>query len=362
MTGKKTLSKAQELRDAVNATLGADTVRMATHEQFRTTYTPTGLLPLDILLQGGMPRGRMVELYGDYSTLKSYIGYCCVREFQRQGKTAAVIDTEHSFDADWAEQVGVNLNDLIIERPATGELAMDIMETLVRGGVDFILIDSISTLLPQTEQKKRLHDESLQPARLAQLMSAGLRKLTSANTNTSFLWINQTRVNIGITFGSNEATTGGKSMPFYASYRIRMNKAGKITRPMKFWNGDAWADGKEQIGQKFRAEVVKSKLSKPFREIWFDWNLVEAQIDLCGFVIGQGIEAGIVNKSGNTWSYGTVKVVGREKFKDAMGSKPDVLLSLENDIREYHGLPTVKVSAVSPKVQKSIKKRKVLSK
>jgi recombination protein RecA len=362
MATKAAATKAQELMEQVNAALGAKgkppVVRMASDPEFVTTYTPTGLLPMDVLLQGGMPRGRFVELFGDWSTLKSYIGYNTCAQFQRLGMTAAVIDTEHSFDADWAQECGVDVKNLIIQRPESGELAIDIMETLVRGGVDFILVDSISTLLPEAEMKKRLHDESLQPARLAQLMSAGLRRLTAANTHTSILWINQTRVNIGITFGSNEATTGGKAMPFYASMRIAMRKAGKINRDTQAYTGEKWQSSKEQIGQVFRAEILKSKLSKPFREVWFTWNLETGDIDLVGFLIAQGMELGLITQKGSSWEYDGMKVIGKDKFKAALNADTVKMAELENAVRAEHGLSLIPI----PKITKTTASRSLTKK
>jgi recombination protein RecA len=333
---------AQQLRDAVNATLGKDTVRMGSHEDLKVTYTPTGVLPIDILMQGGMPKGRFVQMHGDFSTLKSWIGLNICREYQARGQVAAVIDNEHSFDPDWAASVGVNVDDLIVKRPETGEEGMDIMDVLIRGGVGFVLFDSVAAALPQAETAKRLHGESMQPGRLAQLMSAAMRRLTTANTDTSVLWINQTRQNIGMTFGPQEALPGGKALPFYASYILSLRKVGKITRDVKFFDGEKWTGGKEQIGQRFRAEVLKSKLSKPFRDIYFTWSLDDAGIDLPNFLLSQGVENGFIEQRGNTWVYGdSVKAVGRQKFIDALGANDEAMLALENEVREFHGLVPV---------------------
>ncbi|UVF61500.1 RecA-like DNA recombinase [Gordonia phage DalanDe] len=305
------------------------------------TYTSTGILPFDILWGGGIPRGRFIEIYGDYSTLKSYVGIMSIASYQRAGMTAAVIDTEHSFDDQWARSCGVNTDDLIIQRPATGELAMDTLEALIRGGVDLVVFDSVAAMTPQAEQTKRLHNESIQPARIAMLMSAALRRLTTANTDTSVIWINQMRVNIGITFGSNEALPGGKALPYYSSYRTHCRKVGKLTRPRKAFDGEAWVNTKDIIGQKFKVELTKSKLSAPFREQFFTWSLETGSLDLVGYLIAQGIETGKVSQKGNTWQFASVKAVGRENFRKKLEADEEATLDLENEIRSHYDIPKV---------------------
>lgn len=345
--------------DAVNGALGKDTISFATAKKYDVGYTTTGLLPFDILMGGGMPRGRFVELIGDYSTLKSYLGLCITREVQRSGGVAALIDTEHAFDPDWAEYIGVDLKSLIVERPENGELAMDMMEAMVRGGIDHITVDSIAATLPQDEQTKRLHKERIQPGRLAALMSAGLRKVTAANSHTGILWINQTRTNIGVTFGSNLAVPGGKAMPYYASIRVEVKKVGKETNDVKYYDGDKWISGKELTGQKFRAETLKSKLNRPFRDVWFTWSMENNQVDMPSFLLAQGLETDIISLRGNTWSYGSTKAVGKEKFKSLISASPALLQKIENDIRDYYELPVIttpKVAKVGTVKKKGIRK------
>ena len=279
---------------------------------------------------------------GTFSTLKTYIGLNCAREIQQRGGVAAVIDTEHAFDPSWAAEIGVNVDDLIIEQPASGEIAIDIAELLLRGGVSHITFDSVAAALPESEAEKRMHDEKIQPARLAALMSAAMRRLTAANQqNASMLWINQTRVNLGVTFGSNEALPGGKALPYYASLILSVRKTGKVTRDVKFYDGDKWQSGKEQYGQKFKAEIMKSKLSKPFRDVWFQWNMDMNQIDLPAFLFAQGVDLGLVQQKGNTWSTDGLKAVGREKFVTALAGSEAALTALENTVREHHGLPLI---------------------
>lgn len=330
---------AQELRDAVNAKMGKDTLTMASDEKYSVNFTPTGLLPFDILLQGGVPSGRFVTIYGDYSTLKSYVGLNTIREYQQRGKTCAYIDLEHSFSTEWAESIGINVNDLIVKRPETGERAVDIMEVLIRGGIDFIVFDSIASALPLSEQDKMLSEDKIQPGRIADLMSKAMRKLTASNEHTAVMFINQTREKIGVTFGSNESLPGGKAVPFYSSYMVSARKTGKVTRDVKFFDGDKWAGGKEQIGQKYKIELVKSKLNKPFREIWFTWSLEQSQIDIPAFLMAQGMEFGLIEKTGNTWSFENVRAVGRAKFMDALVENQDAMMMLEDQIRMEYGLP-----------------------
>lgn len=348
-------TRAQDLMKSINATLKTDALQMANDKKYTTQFVPTRILPIDVLLGGGIPRGRFMELYGDYSTLKSYVGLMAMAEFQRQGGVAAVIDTEHSFDEEWARSCGVKTTDLIIDRPLSGELAMDKAELLIRGKADLIVFDSIAAMTPQSELGKRMHDENIQPARIAALMSAGLRRLTTVNEHTSMIFVNQTRVNLGITFGNNDAQPGGKAMGFYASYRVNMKKVGKITEDRRVFDYDTgkYMNVKRQIGQKFKAELTKSKLSKPFQEEWFDWNLQTGSLDMVSYMIAQGIEHNIIEIAGTTWNVNGSKVaVGKPKFRAAVEADPDLLLDIENGVRQARGLtvqttPTVRTQVTS---------------
>lgn len=345
-------AKAADIMRDINKALGTDAVKLANDPQYVVRYIPTGLLPIDVLLQGGIPRGRFTVLTGDWSTLKTYIGLCALRECQKQGGTAALIDTERTFDPLWAKSIGINVDDLLIYPPRdlddkvviSGEMAIDVAETMVRGGVDLLLFDSVAAALPEAERNKRLSKESIQPGRLAALMSAACRRLTAANSQTAIIWTNQLRENIGITFGPTEKQTGGRALPYYATYIMQIKKVGKITRDVQQYTGEKWQGGKEQVGQKFRAEVHKSKLNKPFREVWFDWSMTESGIDLVGYLIAQGVETGLVQVKGNTWTYGTKKAVGRDKFRKVMVGDPDALEALETAVRDAHGLYVPKVS------------------
>lgn len=257
-------------------------------------------------------------MYTHNSTLKSYVGLSAIAQAQQRGHTCALIDTEHSFDPDWATDIGVDVDSLILQHPESGELAIDTAEALVRGGCDLIVFDSVAATLPDAERTKRLYDEKVQPARIAQLMSVAMRKLTAANDKTAIIWINQLRMNIGVTFGNPEVATGGRSLPYYSSYIINIRKTGKITRTVKTWDGTEWKDTKETYGQKFRAYVEKSKLSAPHREVHFVWDHEQNAVDEIGYLIAVGLESGYITQNGAMWSCNGIKVKGKDKFKETV--------------------------------------------
>lgn len=302
--------KADELMKQINATFGANTVQKASDPYYKVTYLPTGIAPIDDLLQGGIPYGRFVEFFGDYSTLKSYVGYKAIAQCQKKGELAALIDTEHSFDPEWATQCGVDVEALIIRRPETGEEAMDVAEILIRGKVDLIVFDSVAAALPKAEQEKSLSKDKVQPARLAQLMSLAMRKLTAANSKTAMIWINQTRINVGVMFGSNEAVPGGKSLPFYASYRIALRKSGQVMEEVEKYQ---MKDGKptkvkvkRKVGQLITATVEKSKLSAPHEALQFTFDFRTAEVDDWQYLANKALTMGILALDrGMWWETGT---------------------------------------------------------
>lgn len=354
-TKKKT---PQQLMAEVQAKMGKRAIMLGNDPSLMVRQVSTGMLPIDILLDGGIPYGRMVELVGDWSTLKSVIGYSTAAQVQASGGTAALIDTEHAYEPEWAERLGIDTKSLMVwpdredDDEHTGEEALDIAQVLTASGVDLIVFDSVAAAYPQDEAGKPMSKEKVQPGRLAQMMSKGLRRLTATNDQTAFIFVNQTRMNIGVTFGSPETTTGGKALPYYASMRVAIRKVGKITRPVQTWDGEKWQSTKEQTGQVYKAELQKSKLSKPFKEVWFTWSYDTGQIDLPGFLIAQGLESGVISVKGNTWSYDGMKVVGREKFKTALSNDIEKLEELECQVRESHGLPVPKKTAVKNPVVK----------
>lgn len=315
-------TKARDLMNTINATLKAPVLKMASDDDLKVTYLPTGVLPIDTLLQGGIPRGRFVTITGDWSTLKSFVGLRAIATTQATGGVCALIDTEHSFDPEWAQQLGVDVDSLILQHPDSGELAIDTAEALVRGDCDLIVFDSVAATLPDAERTKRLYGENVQPARIAQLMSVAMRKLTAANNKTAIIWINQLRMNIGVTFGNPEIATGGKALPYYSSFIVNIKKTGKITRTVKTWDGTKWKDTNETYGQKFRAYVEKSKLSAPHREVHFVWDHASNGIDEAGYIIAMGLEAGVITQKGAMWEFDGTKVRGKDKFKEMVVADP----------------------------------------
>lgn len=302
-----TQAQVQQLMSSVNSILGKGTLTTASDPFFNVTYLRTGIAPIDDLLQGGIPFGRFVEIFGDYSTLKSYIGLCAIRECQQMGKLAALIDTEHAFDPKWAKEIGVNLEDLIIKRPANGEEAIDIAEILIRGGVDLIVFDSVAAALPKSEENTQLSgDKNIQPARLAQLMSLAMRKLTAANTKTAVLWINQTRINVGVMFGSNESVPGGKALPYYASYRISLRKAAKVFEDTYVTViGDENRPTKKKfkltVAQQIRATVEKSKLNAPHRDVMFNFDFRMGMVDDWWYLATKCLDTGALTYERKMW-------------------------------------------------------------
>jgi recombination protein RecA len=307
----------------VNKLLGAGTMMMGSDPKLEVSFIPTGVLPIDYLLDGGIPRGRFIEFYGSYSSLKSWIALRAIASCQESGGIAALIDTEHAFDPQWAIANGVDPDELLLEHPNNGEKAVDSMEMLIRAGAELIVWDSIAATLPKDEEQKSTQD-SLQPARLAALMSRALRKLNAANTNTAVLCINQTRVNVGQMFGNPETTPGGKAMGFFASYRMSLSKAGKITEPAKVWDGEKFVNGKVTTHQKVKAVLEKSKLSSPHREAWFLWDYKQWGVDEVNFLVALGLEKGVVLQKGQMWSIQGSKTShrGRAKFLGSLASNP----------------------------------------
>lgn len=340
--------KAKDVLNEINAAFGKGTVMLANDPYLKVTYLPTGVAPMDDLFQGGLPFGRFVEIFGDYSTLKSYIGYEAIVQCQKAGKLACLIDTEHSFDPEWAARIGVDLEELIYKQPETGEEAIDLAEVMIRAGVDLIVFDSVAAALPQAEQQKRLHKESVQPARLAQLMSIAMRKLTAANSKTAVLWINQTRINVGVMFGSNEAVPGGKALPFYASIRVAVRKAGKVTEDIDVWVTESGVVKKKKIkqtvAQTIRATVEKSKLNQPHREVLFNFDFRKGEVDSFLYLAHKALDADVLQTERKKWwltSDPEKKYRGIEELREAMN---------ENDLRQLLEIPA---TVATPSVPKS---------
>ncbi|MBL8436762.1 MAG: recombinase RecA [Zoogloeaceae bacterium] len=291
----------------------------------------TGSLGLDIALGlGGLPRGRVVEIYGPESSGKTTLTLQVIAEMQKLGGTAAFIDAEHALDVSYAAKLGVNIEDLLISQPDTGEQALEIADMLVRsGGVDVVVIDSVAALTPKAEIEGEMGDQL--PGLQARLMSQALRKLTAniKRTNTLVIFINQIRMKIGVMFGNPETTTGGNALKFYASVRLDIRRTGTIKK----------AD--EVIGSETKCKVVKNKVSPPFREAHFDILYGEG-ISREGEIIDLGVEHRIVDKSGAWYAYGGNKIgQGKDNTREFLRANPDLAREIENKVRAAVGLPAM---------------------
>jgi len=289
---------------------------------------PTGSLGLDIALGiGGLPRGRVVEIYGPESSGKTTLALHAVAEAQKMGGICGFIDAEHALDAGYARKLGVNLDDLLISQPDTGEQALEIADTLVRSGaIDVLVVDSVAALTPRAEIEGEMGDQL--PSLQARLMSQALRKLTAsiARSNTMVVFINQIRMKIGIMFGSPETTTGGNALKFYASVRLDIRRIGSIK------------DRDEVVGNQTRVKVVKNKLAPPFKQVEFDIMYGEG-ISKTGELIDLGVKAGIVEKSGAWFSYDSQRLgQGRENAKAFLKDNPGIAAEIEKAIRANAGL------------------------
>ena len=288
----------------------------------------TGSLSLDMALGvGGVPRGRVVEIYGPESSGKTTLALHVVAEVQKRGGIAAYVDAEHAMDPIYAGKLGVNIDDLLISQPDTGEQALEITDTLVRsGGVDIVVIDSVAALTPKAEIEGEMGDQL--PGLQARLMSQALRKLTGSisKSNTIVVFINQIRMKIGIMFGNPETTTGGNALKFYASVRLDIRRIGAIK------------DHDEVVGNQTRVKVVKNKVAPPFRQVEFDIMYGEG-ISKTGELLDLGVKANIVEKSGSWFSYDGTRIgQGREQAKAYLKNNPEAAEKIEAAIRANAGL------------------------
>lgn len=285
---------------------------------------PTGAPSLDIALGiGGVPRGRIVEIYGPESSGKTTLTLHIVANAQKAGGSAAFIDAEHALDPQYAKKIGVNLEDLLISQPDNGEQALDIVEALVKSNaVDVIVIDSVAALTPQAEIEGEMGDSHM--GRQARLMSQALRKLTAigAKSNVTIIFINQIRMKIGVVFGNPETTTGGNALKFYASVRIEVRRAAQIKQ------------GDQIVGNRVKAKVVKNKVAPPFQATEFDIMYNEG-ISKEGDLIDTGVKYEVVTKTGNSFSFGETKLgVGREKAKTFLRENPKLYKEIEKALKE----------------------------
>jgi recombination protein RecA len=295
----------------------------------------TGSLGLDIALGvGGLPRGRVVEIYGPESSGKTTLALHCLAEAQKKGGICAFIDAEHALDPIYARKLGVNVDDLLISQPDAGEQALEIADTLVRSGaVDVLVIDSVAALVPRAELEGEMGDS--QPGLQARLMSQALRKLTASinRSNTMVIFINQIRMKIGVMYGSPETTTGGHALKFYASVRLDIRRIGAIK------------ERDEMVGNQTRVKVVKNKLAPPFKQVEFDIMYGEG-VSKTGELIDLGVKAGVVEKSGAWFSYDSQRIgQGRENAKAFLKANPDIAGKIETAIRQNAGLIAEKILA-----------------
>ncbi len=286
----------------------------------------TGCLTLDVALGiGGIPKGRIIEIYGPESSGKTTVALHCVAEVQKEGGTAAFVDAEHALDPVYASKLGVNLDDLYISQPDSGEQALEITETLIRSGaIDIIVIDSVAALTPQAELDGDMGDSHV--GMQARLMSQALRKITAASSKSkcTIIFINQLREKIGVMYGNPETTTGGKALKFYASVRIEIRKA------------DTLKDGSDIVGNHVKAKVVKNKVAPPFKVAEFD-IMYGTGISNMGCVLDLAVENGFVQKSGSWFSYNDEKIgQGRDKAMEFLKSNPEIFKELDAKIREKY--------------------------
>jgi recombination protein RecA len=303
-------------------------MKLGDEEAINVAAIPTGSLTLDVALGvGGIPRGRVVEIYGPESSGKTTLALHVIAEAQKLGGVAAFIDAEHALDVSYARKLGVHTDDLLISQPDTGEQALEIAEILVRSGaVDAMVIDSVAALVPRAEIEGEMSDT--QVGLQARLMSKAMRKLTAviSKSKTSVIFINQIRMKIGVMFGSPETTTGGNALKFYATQRLDIRRIAAIKA------------GQDHIGNRTKVKVVKNKIAPPFKEAEFD-ILYGRGISREGDLIDLGVNTGIIEKSGSWFSYGTERIgQGRENARQFLSDNPDIAADVENKLRGALGL------------------------
>lgn len=324
--------------DRIDKTYGKGTVMRLGDKQVLDVETiSTGSLGLDIALGvGGFPRGRIIEIYGPESSGKTTLAIHSIAECQRSGGIAAFIDAEHAFDRNYAEGLGVDIENLLISQPDNGEQALEITENLIRSGaIDIIVIDSVAALVPRSELEGEMGDSKM--GLQARLMSQAMRKLTAAigRTGCTCIFINQLREKIGVMFGNPETTTGGNALKFYASIRLDIRR-----------NGQAIKDKEGNVvGNHVKVKVVKNKVAPPFRTAEFDIMYGEG-ISKAGEVVDMGVDFGIINKSGAWYSYESAKIAqGRDAAKQFLLDNPEVAREIEGKIKDKIASAQVKITA-----------------
>jgi len=289
---------------------------------------PTGSLGLDLALGiGGVPRGRIIEIYGPESSGKTTLALHVIAQAQKRGGACAFVDAEHALDPTYARKLGVDLDNLLISQPDAGEQALEIADTLVRSGaIDVLVVDSVAALVPRAELEGEMGDSHM--GLHARLMSQALRKITGSvsRSNTILIFLNQIRMKIGVMFGNPETTTGGNALKFYASIRMEIRRTGQIK------------ERDEVVGNQTRVKVVKNKMAPPFRQVEFDIMYGEG-ISRTGELLDLGIKAGVVEKSGSWFSYNSTRVgQGRENAKQFLRDHPEIADAIEAKVREQSGI------------------------
>ncbi len=315
-------------------------MKLGSRERLAIDSIPTGAISLDIALGiGGLPKGRISEIFGPESSGKTTIAQHIIAEAQRRGGVAAFIDVEHALDSAYAAQTGVNVNELLVSQPDTGEQALEIAETLIRsGGVDIIVVDSVAALVPRAEIEGEMGDSFV--GIQARLMSQALRKLTGAvaRSNTVLLFTNQLREKIGVMYGSPETTPGGRALKFYASVRLDIRRIETIK------------NATEAVGSRVRVKVVKNKVAAPFRIAEFDIMYGEG-ISMAGGLLDVGVAADVVSKTGAWFNYGDVRLgQGREQSKEFLKANPEVAAEIDAKLRAMSTTLEVPV-AVAPEAE-----------
>jgi recombination protein RecA len=325
MSSNEKLKALKLTLDKIDKDFGKGSVMMMNEKGEQTQEViSTGSIGLDVALGiGGLPKGRVVEIYGPESSGKTTLATHVIAEAQKKGGICAIIDAEHAFDSAYAQKLGVDVDNLLISQPDYGEQALEIADRLIlSGAVDVVVIDSVAALVPKAELEGEMGDSKM--GLHARLMSQALRKLTAtiSKTNTICIFINQLREKIGVMFGNPETTTGGNALKFYASVRLDIRRIAQIK------------DGDEAVGNRVKVKVVKNKVAPPFRAAEFDIVFGEG-ISKAGEIIDMGVELGIINKSGSWFSYNTDKLgQGRDTVKQLMRDNPELAVEIEGKIRE----------------------------
>ena len=324
---EKTNISTQEAIEQIRSRFGEGSImRLGEAKAMSVEAVSTGCLSLDLALGvGGVPRGRIIEIYGPEASGKTTLAQHIVAEVQRKGETAAFVDAEHALDPDYARKIGVNIDELLISQPDNGEQALDIVEALVRsGGVGIIVIDSVAALVPRAEIEGDMGDSHM--GLQARLMSQALRKLAGIvhKSQTIVVFINQIRMKIGVFFGNPETTTGGNALKFYSSVRIEVRRSAHIKQ------------GERIIGNQVKAKIVKNKVAAPFKTTVFDIMYNEG-ISVSGDVLDTALAYNVVTKSGSSYNYGDIKLgVGRENVKNYLRERPELISELRAKIWQQH--------------------------